>query len=131
MTAANPSVTGTSLTVGSTICIPSCYYSSFNLNAACTYYTVKAGDTFSRLFFVEPLQYKYSAYIASFLSLSNGNVALISYLSAANPYVNPTSLTAGSSICIPTCYYSSYNFNSATATSCTYYTVKAGDTFSR
>ena len=45
---ANPSVTGTSLTVGSTICIPSCYYNSLNLNSACTSYTVKTCDTFSR-----------------------------------------------------------------------------------
>jgi len=110
LTAANPSVTGTSLTVGSTICIPSCYYSSYNFGSgSCQYYTVKAGDTFS--------------------SLSNGNPALISYLSSANPYVNPSALTAGSQICIPSCYYSSYNLNSA-ATSCTYYTIKAGDTFS-
>jgi len=110
LTSANPSVTGTSLTVGSTICIPSCYYTSYSFSSgSCQYYTVKAGDTFS--------------------SLSNGNPALISYLSSANPYVNPSALTAGSQICIPSCYYSSYNLNSA-ATSCTYYTIKAGDTFS-
>ncbi len=51
LAAANPSVTGTSLVAGSTICIPSCYYSSFNLNSGCTYYTVKACDTFNRFGF--------------------------------------------------------------------------------
>ena len=48
LSSANPSVTGTSLTVGSTICIPTCYATSYNLNSGCTSYTVKACDSFSR-----------------------------------------------------------------------------------
>ncbi len=55
----------------------------------------------------------------TFSSLSNGNTALMSYLAASNPGVTGTSLTVGSTICIPTCYYSSYSLNSA----CTAYTV--------
>ena len=107
LSASNPGVTGSALTVGSTICIPSCYYSSYATNSACTYYTVKPCDTYS--------------------SLTNGNTALQSYLAANNPGVTGTALTVGSSICIPTCYYSSYNLNSQ----CTSYTVKPCDTFSR
>ena len=74
-------------------------------------------------------KYKYKDYKRFFTikSLSNGNTALIGYLTSANPSVTGTSLTAGSTICIPSCYYSSYNLNTA----CKSYTVKACDTFSR
>jgi len=104
---ANPGVTGSNLSIGSTICIPSCLYSQYATNAACTYYTVKPCDTYS--------------------SLTNGNTQLQSYLTANNPGITGTSLTAGSQICIPSCYYSQYNLNSQ----CASYTVKPCDSFSR
>ena len=110
---ANPSVNGYSMAVGSTICIPTSLYSSYNFNSyatSCTYYTIKSGDTY--------------------YSLSNGNSALISALTAANPTVNSGALTVGQTVCIPNAFYSSYNFNTAVATTCSsYYTIKSGDTF--
>jgi len=102
-------------TVGTQICIPSAYYSSYNFNTvttSCTsYYTIKAGDTF--------------------YSLSGGNSALISALTAANPSVNPSALTVGQQICIPRTTAGTYNIGSSSyTTGCTsYYTIKSGDTF--
>ena len=93
LTAANPSVNPSALTVGQSICIPATSAGSYNTyssgtSTGCTYYTIKSGQTY--------------------YSLSNGNSALISQLTVANPSLNPSNIPVGSSVCIPSTYYSSY-----------------------
>jgi hypothetical protein len=80
-------------------------------HAQCTFYTLKSGQTFA--------------------SLSNGNSALFNLLVANNPPVNGNYAYApGSTICIPSAYYSSFNFGTSSNTaSCTFYTIRSGDSF--
>jgi len=95
LTAANPSVNPSALTVGQQICIPSTTAGTYSISGGsssyangCTYYTIKSGQTY--------------------YSLSRGSSALISQLTIANPSVNPSNLAVGQTICIPSQYYSSY-----------------------
>jgi len=119
LAAANPTVSSSNLAVGQAICIPS-GYSGWNLyataapvivtQAACaSYYTIKSGDTF--------------------YGISSGSQALIAALTAANPTVSASNLAIGQQICIPS-GYTGYNLGaSAYAASCTYYQIKAGQTY--
>ena len=79
-------------------------------NAQCTYYTLTSGQTFT--------------------SISNGATTLINDLINMNPTVNSNTAGSGTTICIPTATYSSYNLGTGGTTSgCTYYTMTAGQTF--
>ena len=64
----------------------------------------------------------------TYYSLSGGNSALISALTAANPSVNPSALTVGQQICIPSTTAGTYNIGSSSyTTGCTsYYTIRSG-----
>jgi LysM repeat protein len=96
LTAANPNVNPSALSVGQSICLPSSSAGSYNTynaysygtTTSCSYYTIRSGQTY--------------------YSISNGNQALITALTAANPNVNPSALAVGQTICIPTGSYSSY-----------------------
>ena len=96
MISSNPGINSNALTVGITLCIPTSSFSSYNLNSGCTHYTLKENETFK--------------------SLSNGNEALIKYLEFLNPALNPNANLVGQTICIPSCYYSSFNFKSTQTT---------------
>jgi hypothetical protein len=81
-------------------------------HAQCTLYTLQSGQTLA--------------------SLSNGNPTLFNLLVANNPPVNGNYAYApGTTICIPSASYSSFNFgtSSNTAASCTFYTIRSGDSF--
>jgi hypothetical protein len=80
-------------------------------HAQCTFYTLKSGQTFA--------------------SLSNGNSALFNLLVSNNPPVNGNyAYSPGSTICIPSASYSSFNFDTSSNTaSCTFYTIRSGDSF--
>lgn len=92
----NPGINGNALTVGSTICIPPCHISSYDLNSNCVWYTVRVNDTLN--------------------SLCNGNMALMSLLESSNRPIKNLALIVGQNICIPSCYYSSYNIKSTETT---------------
>ena len=82
-------------------------------HAQCTFYTLQSGQTLA--------------------SLSNGNPTLFNLLVANNPPVNGNYAYApGTTICIPSASYSSFNFGTSSntaAASCTFYTIRSGDSF--
>ena len=85
-------------------------WASFNglAHGQCTSYTLQNGETMS--------------------SISNGNWNLLSALISANPGVNFSTATTGTTICIPTASYSQYLLS--TGSGCTYYTLNSCQTFS-
>ena len=64
-------------------------------HAQCTSYTLQNGETMS--------------------SISNGNSNLFMALINANPTINFSTATSGTTICIPTQYYSQYSLTTSTA----------------
>ena len=88
-----------------TIFLSACFFAVSH--AQCTYYTLQAGQ--------------------SLASLANGNSTLYNILVANNPNIY------GNVICIPSGYFSYYNFGTSSSSntvintmSCTYYVVRAG-----
>ncbi len=85
-------------------------WASFNglVYGQCTSYTLQNGETMS--------------------SISNGNSNLFMALISANPTINFSTATTGTTICIPTATYSQYLLS--TDTGCTAYTLNSCQTFS-
>ena len=85
-------------------------WTSFNdlVHGQCTSYTLQKGETMS--------------------SISNGNSSLFIALINANPNINFSTATTGTTICIPTASYSQYLLS--TSTSCSYYTLNSCQTYS-
>jgi hypothetical protein len=119
----NPWMSPTTLTEGSSICIPEALYFEYTLFSTkdisgCQYYHTKKGDSFATL-------------------QSTPRLTLIDKANPAYPFNSSAELPVGSILCIPTNYLQKkypFNFSSPfpdfvpAHANCTYYHVKQGDT---